>query len=105
MYDLQAGKREIQYSVAEKKKLKTYILKFIKKENIQTSNGEISTLKMEHYDPQTKHRFTLWCAENMGFLPVRILKINHKGNEDLLNLTQFNNKKIHLNLDEDEDSF
>ena len=105
MHDLQAGKREIKYSIAKKKNLETYILKFIKKENIQTNDGEISTLKMEHYDPQTKHRFTLWCAENMDFLPVRILKTNHKGNEDLLNLTQFNNKKYYLNLDEDEDSF
>lgn len=105
MHDLQAGKREIKYSIAEKKNLKTYILKFIKKENIETSNGEISTLKMEHYDPQTKNRFTLWCAEKMDFLPIRILKINHKGNESLLNLTHFNNKEIYLNIDEEEESF
>lgn len=106
MDDLQAGKREIKYSIAEKKELKIYTLKLIKKEKIQTDNGEISTLKIEHYDPQTKNRFTLWCAENMGFLPVRIRKINHKGKENLLNLTKFNNKKIYLNLDdEEEESF
>lgn len=102
MHDLQTGKREIKYSIAEKKNLKTYILKLIKKENIQTSNGAISTLKMEHYDPQTKHRFTLWCAENMGFLPIKILKVNHKGDENLLNLTQFNHKKIYLNMENEE---
>ena len=60
---------------------------------------------MEHYDPQSKTRFTLWCAEKMGFLPIRILKKNHKDDESLLNLTHFNNKKIYLYLDEEEESF
>ena len=56
-----------------------------------------------HYDPQTKTRFTLWCAENMGFLPIRIRKINYKGKVVLLNLTHFNQQAIDLILDEDED--
>jgi hypothetical protein len=38
----------------------------------------------------------------MGFLPVRILSNNRKGNKSLLNLTQFNQKKLYLELDEDE---
>ncbi len=102
MLDLQAGKREITYTIAEKDNLKTYTLKFIKKEKLITNTGEISTLKMEHYNPQTKHRFTFWCAENMGFLPVRIRNINHKGDENLLNLTHFNQQSIYLNLDSEE---
>jgi len=102
MYDMQKGKREIKYTIAEKDNLKTYTLKFIKKENLITDNGAISTLKMEHYNPQTKHRFTFWCAEDMDYLPVRIRNINHKGDENLLNLTKFNQKKIYLELDEKE---
>lgn len=102
MHDMQAGKREIKYTIAEKDDLKIYSLKFIKKENLPTNSGQISTLKMEYYDPQKNIRFTLWCAEDMGFLPVRILNINQKGDENLLNLTHFNQKRIHLNLDEEE---
>ena len=102
MYDLQSGKREIKYTIAEKDNLKTYTLKHIKNEDLITDKGVIKTLKMEHYNPKTNHRFTFWCAEDMGYLPVRILNINHKGDENLLNLTQFNQKKIFLELDEEE---
>ena len=103
MQDLQAGKRNITYTIAEKDNLKKYTLKFIKKEKLATDKGEISTLKMEHYDPQKKHRFTFWCAENMNFLPVRIRNINHKGDESLLNLTHFNQQPISLSVYTEED--
>ena len=98
MHELQTGNREIKYTIAEKKKLKTYTLKLLTQENLTTDKGTISTLKMEHYDPDTKRRFTFWCAENMGFLPVRILNINEKGDENLINLTHFNQKAINLHL-------
>ena len=102
MLDMQAGKRNIKYTIAEKDNFKPYTLKFIKKEALITDKGEINTLKMEHYDPETKYRFTFWCAEDMGFLPIKISNINPKGDENLLNLTHFNNKPIHLSLDEEE---
>lgn len=104
MHDLNAGKREITYTIAEKDGIKTYHLKLIKKENLSTNSRVIKTLKMEHYNPQTKHRFTLWCAEEMGYLPIRIRSINHKGDENLFNLSRFNQKEIYLNLEPDEDS-
>lgn len=102
MHDMNEGNREIKYTIAEKDNLKPYTLKFIQKEDLKTNSGVISTLKMEHYNPQTKHRFTFWCAEKMGFLPVRIRNINHKGDESLLNLTHFNHQAVYLNLDDDE---
>lgn len=102
MQDMKSGKKELKYTIAEKKKLKIYTLKLIKKEKIASSSGHISVFKLEHYNPQTKERFTLWCAEDMGFLPVRILSNNRKGNESLLNLTQFNKKKFDLELDEED---
>ncbi len=102
MHDMQNGKREIKYTIAKKGSLKTYDLKFIAKENIATNKGHITTFKMEHYNPQTKERFTLWCDKSLGFLPVRIQKINHKGDENLLNLTQFNQKEFYLELPEEE---
>jgi len=102
MQDMQAGQRNITYTIAEKDNLKKYTLKFIKKENLSTDKGEISTLKMEHYDPQTKHRFTFWCADKMNFLPVRIRNINHKGDESLLNLTHFNQQPISMSVYNEE---
>ena len=102
MYDMQIGKRNMKYTIAEKDKLKNYSIKFLQKENLATDNGEISSLKMEHYNPQTKERFTFWCATDMGFLPIRIRKINRKGKEILLTLSKFNAKDIHISMDDDE---
>ena len=75
---------------------------FDKKENITTNSGHITTYKMEHYNPLTNERFTLWCAEDMGFLPIRISSYNRKGNSSLLNLTKFNKIKLNLELNEEE---
>lgn len=102
MQDMQSGKRELRYTIAEKSKIKKYTLKFIKKENISNNGGHLASFKMEHFNPETKERFTLWCVENMGFLPIRIHSINRKGNETLLNLTRFNQKIFNLELPEEE---
>ena len=102
MLDMQAGKRNIKYTIAEKDNFKPYTLKFIKEEALITDKGEIITLKMEHYDPETKYRFTFWCAKDMGFLPIKISNVNPKGDENLLHLTHFNNKPVYLSLDEEE---
>lgn len=103
MSELQAGKREIKYHIAEKDELKTYTLKLVNKEKLVSNEGDISTLKMEHFNPQTKERFTLWCAEDLGFLPIKIQSTNSKGDENLLNLTRFNKKQIHLEQNDDND--
>lgn len=102
MLDMQAGKRNIKYTIAEKDNFKPYTLKFIQKEVFRTDKGEISTLKMEHYDPETKYRFTFWCAEDMGFLPIKISNINPKGDENSLILTHFNHNEINLNFDNED---
>lgn len=102
MHDLQSGLRDMKYTIAEKDKLQQYHLKFIKTEKLRTSKGQLMTLKMEHYDAQSKTRFTLWCAEEMKFLPVRIRKIDHRGKETLLNLNQYNKKPLEIYLPEEE---
>jgi hypothetical protein len=102
MYDLNKGLRNIKYTIAEKEKLKNYHLKFIKEETLPSTKGSLKTLKIEHTNPKTKKRFTLWCAEGMEFLPVRIVNTKANGDEVLLNLTHYNNKEISLDMDEDE---
>ena len=102
MIDLKTGQDEIKYSIADEDSLKPYTLKLIKKEKLATNDGYITTLKMEHYDAGKRHRFTFWCAPEMAFLPVRIRTINHKGDENLFNLSHYNNKAIYLNLEDEE---
>lgn len=105
MHDLIKGKRDFKYTIAEKNKLKKYHIKYVGEEKLPTDKGYLQTIKIEHTNPVTKNRFTFWCADSMGFLPVRILNVKDNGDEVLLNLTHFNQKEIYLEMDEEEDSF
>jgi hypothetical protein len=102
MRDLNKGLRELKYTIAEKEKLKNYHLKFIKEEKLPSGNGSLKTIKIEHTNPKTKTRFTFWCAESMGFLPVRIVKVKANGDEVLLNMTEYNHKPLQLELNNEE---
>ena len=102
MHDLQAGKRTMNYTIAERDRFKTYTLKFLKEEKFTANNSQINTLKMEYFDPKENFRFTFWCAENMGFLPIKIQNINHKGDKKVFNLTHFNKKPLYLDLDNND---
>lgn len=104
MHDLKNGIRKLKYTIAEKEHLKSYFIKFISEENISTDDGDVKTLKMEHYDAKTKSRFTFWCAEKYDFLPIRINNIKQNGDEITLNLTRYNNKDVYLYLDEDNET-
>ena len=104
MFDLKKGQRNLSYTIAEKEHLKHYQLKFLGYEKLPTDNKAITTLKMEQYDPQSKSRFTFWCAENMQFLPVRIRNIKTNGDEITLNLTHFNHQAIYLQTENDDDN-
>lgn len=102
MYDLKMGKRSITYAIAKKRKIDNYQLEFLKEENLETNTGTIQTLKMEYFDQKKKKRVTIWCAPEMDYLPIKILNINNNGDENLLRLTHFNNKPVHLSVDEEE---
>ena len=94
MHDLKNGIRKLNYTIAEKEHLKSYSIKYISEEIISTDDGDVKTLKMEHYDAKTKSRFTFWCAEKFDFLPLRINNIKQNGDEITLNLTRYNNKDV-----------
>ena len=102
MHDLQKGQRELKYTIAEKENLKDYHIKFVGKEKLPLYSGYLDTIKIEHTNPNTKDRFTFWCVESMGFLPVRIQNIKDNGDKVLLNLTHFNQEEFHIKIDEDD---
>lgn len=105
MHDLKNGLREVNYTIAEKEHLKSYQLKFRGFEKLREGNKTINTLKMEHFDPESKYRFTFWCAETMDFLPIRIRNVKNNGDEIVLNLSEFNQKAIYLDLENDDSGF
>jgi hypothetical protein len=70
MLDLQAGKTEISYPVADGGKLKTYLLDQKNAETIRTPLGTFDTVRMRLV--HGKRQTTIWCAPSLKFLPVRI---------------------------------
>jgi hypothetical protein len=74
MRDLGLGKRDLRYPIADGGTLKTYRWRVVGEEEVETSRGRLATLKVQRIRlPEERDRDTvLWCAEALGFLPVRI---------------------------------
>jgi hypothetical protein len=72
MQDLQQGKRELSYTVADDGKIKVYSPTFVGEEKVRTDLGEFNTLKYERVSSDKKRRTTLWCAPVLHYLPVQV---------------------------------
>jgi len=78
MYDLANGLRNMEYHLAEHKKLRSYPIRFIRNETIDSLFGPLETLVIER--TYKKLRTTLWAAPRLHYLPLRI-KHEEKGDE------------------------
>ncbi|MCW8964473.1 MAG: DUF3108 domain-containing protein [Gammaproteobacteria bacterium] len=75
MAHLSASETDISFPVADGGKLKTYDFKVIGKESIDTSLGQISTIKVSRNKRGRKDKQAiLWLAPDLGYLVVRIEK-------------------------------
>lgn len=96
--DLIAGKTEFSYQVVTYRgELRTYNLKLIGKETIQTGMGELETIKVERiYPPERKKSQYAWFAPTLGHTLVRLRKVK-KGSEEFdLVLKSFSFQKSEL---------
>jgi hypothetical protein len=75
MLDLKNGKRDVNYRIADGGKLKTYRFQSLGTETVSTGVGELPAIKVKRSRDKPKRKFTLfWCAQNYGYLPVKIEK-------------------------------
>jgi hypothetical protein len=70
MMDLKHGREQLSYQIADGGKLKTYAAVIKGKERVSTPLGEFTTVVVEQSDG--KRSTTLWCAEQLHYLPVKI---------------------------------
>jgi len=78
MHDLQHGKKNPEYKIADGGRLKTYQFKTLKTELIETPFGSFETLKLQRTRVGKKNRITyLWCLPEKNYLPIKIER--HKG--------------------------
>ena len=86
MQDLQAGKKNINYVIADKKRVDAYQLTLTETEKIETPMKTFSAVKMVSNKIRGKTQFIIWCAPALGYLPVRVMKIDDDGDESVLTL-------------------
>ena len=84
MHDLQAGKNKVSYVIADKKRVDTYNLKADKKESIETPMKTFSAIKLVSNKIRNKMQFIIWCAPELGYLPVKVMKIEEDGDKSIV---------------------
>lgn len=73
MRDLEQGRRDLSYRIADGGRLKTYQMRVLGEETIVTPLGQIHTVKLRRdRDKPSDRQTTLWCAPALGYLPVRL---------------------------------
>jgi len=78
MQDLQHGKMNPEYQIADGGRLKTYQFKVLQNERISTPLGNFNTLKLQRIRVGKKKRTTyIWLLPEKNYLPIKIER--HKG--------------------------
>jgi len=72
MRNLAQGAREATYEVADGGKVKTYRLKVVGEERVDTALGPLDTLVVERHRDDDDESTVVWCAPALRFLPVRV---------------------------------
>lgn len=70
MQDLPTTATSLRYPVADGGKLKYYNIDIVGTEKVKTSLGSFNTVRLRHI--KGKRQTTMWCAEELHYLPVRI---------------------------------
>jgi hypothetical protein len=79
MNDLSSGVTEARYAVADGEKSKTYLLKVVGEEQIDTVLGPLNTTVVERTQSGKSRVTRMWCAQGLQFLPVQIEHIEDDG--------------------------
>ena len=72
MFDLQAGRTDLQYTVADGGKVKVYEFEQVGNEEVDTPLGKFQSLKFIRHKQGTDRATILWCAPQLQFLPVKV---------------------------------
>lgn len=80
MHDLQLnGEQQTRYRVADGGSIRDYDFEPLGNERVETPMGEFDTVKMARYRDDSDRETILWCAEALGYLPVKVVHIEPDG--------------------------
>ncbi|MBF8270167.1 MAG: hypothetical protein HW386_1876 [Gammaproteobacteria bacterium] len=81
MYDLDKGMDKITYVIADGGKIKTYDFELIGKEPVHTPIGDFDALKLVRHKSNTDQKTTIWCARELGYLPIKVENVEDNGRQ------------------------
>ncbi len=80
MIDLSRGKQELNYLVADGKRLRYYHIEHLGEERIDTVLGTLDAHVLR-YKGSNNRQTTFWCAPSLGYFPIRIVYREKHGGE------------------------
>ena len=96
MRDLSRGKRSVEYTIADGgRQLKHYVLTGIGEERIETALGTFDTTVIRRERENSKRQTTLWCAGELGFVPVKIVHVERDGKSMTLHIESLSGIERH----------
>ncbi len=87
MQDLAADRPDIRLQLAERGKIKTYVVTREGRERIETGLGALDTVRVARASDDGR-KTTVWCAPTLGYLPARIEHYDREGTRLVLRLRQ-----------------
>ena len=72
MVDAASAPATLQYAIADKDKLKSYAFANRGSEDLTVPAGHFHTLRFERGGANTDRHTTVWCASELGWLPVKV---------------------------------
>ena len=78
MYDLLNGEAAAQYSLQDAEKLKLLQIRNVGEKAIKVPYGVFDAVGIQHQAENSSRVTTLWCAEELGYLPV-VIEQHRKG--------------------------
>ena len=79
MLDLVTEPSAIHYDIADNGKLKKYDIQIIGLESVETGSGTFEALRLEREKSTSKRKTTMWCAQALGWLPIKVANEEKNG--------------------------
>lgn len=86
MHDVAHGARSMRYTIADGGKLKHYAFRVTGAQRMDTSLGDMPTLRVVRVGGDSRRSTTIWLAPSLGYLPVRIVHRERNGDDVSLTL-------------------
>jgi len=77
--DVAANPQTLNYTVADRGKLKDYDIRNLGVEDVETTLGKFRSIKLQRGDKNSKRQTTVWFAEELGWMPVKVEYRDKKG--------------------------